>query len=137
VFRHCLAISALATSLSAQQLPERQIQLHQQRDAEERGEQQRRELIRAQHEREEREHADELLIQRRAEAERQRQVQTPEQSAPPQFSPEVVAAPIVDVQPKYDFSARLLARSLGVGLLAGACALLLGKDGLVACMVDT
>lgn len=127
MLRRWLVIPALAVGLSAQQLPERQIQIHQQREAEQRADEQRRELIRAQHEREEREHADELLIQRRAEAERQRQVQTPEQSAPPQFSPEVVAAPIVDVQPKYDFSTGLLARSLGVGLLAGACALLLGR----------
>jgi len=123
-----LAISMLALAAAAQQLPpDRQIQIRQQREAEERADQQRRELSRAQHEREEREHADELLIQRRAETERQLQVQAPEQLVPPQSAPEVVAAPIVDVQPKYDFSPGLLARSLGVGLLAGACALFLGR----------
>ena len=133
MLRPGLAISALAAGLSAQQLPERQLQLREQRELEQRANEQRRQLIREQRERDEHQHEDELLLIRRrneAEGDRVRQAQASEMQSPPtpEQKPVAEVLPATSLpQPSLDFSPPLLARALGAGLLAGACALLLGK----------
>jgi hypothetical protein len=113
----------------AQRLADQQRQAQQQREADERAEEQRRALTRAERERDDRHRAEELLVLRRAEAERQRHSQIqqsePQERQQQSLANPVAALPSVQHQPRYDFSPALLARSFGVGLLAGAFALIL------------
>jgi hypothetical protein len=93
-----------------------------------RAEEQQRQIVREQREQVEREHAEERLLQRRAEA--AAKVAPSDQANAPrplESAPIVVESSAQKIQRRLDFSFPLMARSAAAGLLAGLCAFLLGR----------
>ncbi len=124
-----LAALVVAVGVLAQS-PSQMLQAQQQHEIAVRAEEQQREILRQQREQVEREHATELLLQRRAAAvaltDKHEEV-VARLIERTQAAPRASQPPLARVPPRPDFSLPLMGRSIGAGLLAGLCAFLLGR----------